>query len=68
MQVQCIKEFHSSIFPEINYGVLGEIYDVEYIRYGRSCEEPIHYKFFASEEWVNAERFKVIVIQSYCNE
>lgn len=61
IKVECIREFHSKLCPDEKFGVLFAVYEVELARYRRGCQEPAHYKMFEGiDNWVNAERFKVI--------
>lgn len=58
MRVRCIKEFHSKMYPEKNFGRLGEVYQVYEVRYVKDGSEPVHYLLYGLEEWVNVERFE----------
>lgn len=69
--VQCIKEFHSPIYPAHNYGVLNQIYRVTKVVSWSGAKEPLYYEleyfdndrreYVALCEIVNIERFRIMV-------
>lgn len=69
--VQCIKEFHSILHPENDYGVLDRFYRVTKVVSWSGATEPLYYEleYFDNEqrkyvplcEIVNIERFRIMV-------
>lgn len=63
MYVRCIKAWRSRLYPDVNYGVEGEVYRVlaETPRYWKlEGVAAFEYKGKQWNEWVNKERFKEI--------
>ena len=66
MYVKCIKEWHSEIFPEKDYGILG----TEYLVLNQTpllTDKPIYLSLAGIDPlpgggygWVNAERFEKV--------
>lgn len=63
VQVKCIREWHSEVHPEINYGVLGEKYRIV-SQLPFLTDKPKYLSLEGLDPypggwgWVNAERFE----------
>lgn len=58
---KCIKEFHSVVCPEENYGALNRVYTLQDVFMVKGYTA--YYKFYelAKVGWLNKERFQEII-------